>query len=166
MQPRMPFALFATEVPCWLIPSLLFVRTRGPSLQITFPASWPQSCKGAWGYSHLAAEHCISFAKQIVQAILVDLFLQPVEFPWKVEKPPGLLAAPPSFVSSVDMLRVHFLPLFRLLIKRQNSIGPIIDPWSTFLVTSFQMGFVLLVITLWAWQLSQFSFHLTSHFSS
>lgn len=57
--------------------------------------------------------------------------------PCMVPQKPGLSSTPPSFVSPVDLFRVHsFHPLMKMLL---NNIGPCIDPWAIPLVTGLQL---------------------------
>lgn len=85
---------------------------------------------------------------------------------WMVTQPAGLSAAPSNFVPSVNLMRVHSALSPRFLIKILNSIALCIDPWGTTLVIGFQLDFLLLITTLWAYLFSQFSVHLTVYSSA
>lgn len=57
----------------------------------------------------------------------------------------GLSNTFPSFVSSVNLLRVHSASSSGSLMKMLNRTPPGIDPWGIPLVTSFQLSFVPLM---------------------
>lgn len=57
-------------------------------------------------------------------------------------------ASHPSFVPFANLLRIHSVPLFILLIKILNRITPSIDSWGILLVSYFQLDFESLVTTL------------------
>ncbi|KAK1208189.1 ZFR protein, partial [Pygoscelis papua] len=121
------------------------------------------SCTGADAY----AAHIRGAKHQKVRTFSCPYYtrhplLQPVEISlWMAAQPSGTSATAPSFVSSANLLRVHSAPSSRSLRKILNMTGPSIDPWGTLLVTSLQLGFILLITTLWALLFSQLSVHLT-----
>jgi len=83
--------------------------------------------------------------------IPLGLFLQPVEVLLKITaQPSDVSTAPSSFILSVNLLRVHSVPVSRSLMKMWNSIDPGVSPWVTPLVTCLQVDFVPLITTLWA----------------
>jgi len=50
--------------------------------------------------------------------------------------------------------------------KMLNTTGLSFDPWGTLQVTAFQLDFIALITTLWAWRFSQLTIHLTVYSSS
>ena len=81
-----------------------------------------------------------------------------------VAQPSCVSAAPPSFVSSADLMRVDSITSSRLLMKMLNKTEPRTDPWGT-LLTDLQSDSALLMTTLWALSVSPFSIHLTVYSS-
>lgn len=71
-----------------------------------------------------------------------------------------------TFLSSVNLLGVHSVLLFRSLMKASNSVGPRTNPWSTPLLTCLQLDFMPLIITFWTQLLSQFSIYIALHLSN
>ena len=82
---------------------------------------------------------------------------------WMASCPSGVSSAPPNLVSSIDVLRVHSIPLSLSLMKMLNSIGPCTDPRGTPLVTSLHLDIDPLTTTLWMWPSNQFLIHRTVH---
>lgn len=77
---------------------------------------------------------------------------------WMAAQLSGLSDAPPSSVSSVNLLRGCFVLSPRSLMEMFNMVGPSIDAWGTALVTGLHLAFVTPITTLWP---SQFSAHIT-----
>ncbi|KAF1440525.1 Zinc finger RNA-binding protein, partial [Pygoscelis papua] len=100
-----------------------------------------------------------NFALPLVELheIPIGPFLQPVEVPLDGSTTLWHISHSSQFVSSANLWRVHSAPSSRSLMKVLNRTGPSIDPWCTLLVTSLQLGFILLINTFWAWPFSQFS---------
>lgn len=72
----------------------------------------------------------------------------------------------PGFLSPANFLMLCSVPFYRSLMKTLNSVGHGVSPCGTELVTGCQLDFMLLIVTLWAQQFSQFSVSFTVHFSS
>lgn len=62
-----------------------------------------------------------------------------------------------------NLLRVHSGPSCRSPMKTLNKTDPSIVYWDTPLVSSLQLEFVLVIITLWAQTFLHFSVHVTVH---
>jgi len=62
-----------------------------------------------------------------------------------------------SFISSVNLARVHAIPSFSLLMKVLNWAGPKTDPSGILLLSGLQPDFVRLIVTLRTWLLILFS---------
>lgn len=71
-----------------------------------------------------------------------------------------------TLLSSVNLLGVQSVLLFRSLIKVLKNIGPNTNPWCTLLVACLQLDFMTLFITFWTQLLSQFSIYITLHLSN
>lgn len=83
---------------------------------------------------------------------------------WKAVHPSGVLATPSSFVLSMNLLKVHFVPSYKSLMRLLDSTGPSVDSWDTPPVACLQLDFVPLFTTLSVWPFL-FSIHLTVHWS-
>lgn len=138
MQPRTPSAFFAARAHCCLIISLVITRI--------FPSKLPSS-------------QLVLFLSR--SRTFLWHFPSPLRHLWMAAQLSGLSATPPSFVSPVNLLRVHPVPLSRSLMTL-NRTGPSTDTRNTPTATSLQLDFVLLITILWARQLSQFLIHLTA----
>jgi len=68
-----------------------------------------------------------------------------------------------SLVSSVNLLRVHSIPLPMPLIKMLKSIRFKTDPWGTLLITDLHLNTEPLSTTLWLWLANKFLFHQIVH---
>lgn len=68
--------------------------------------------------------------------VAVSTFLQSAEVPLDCCRALCISATPPSFVSSTNIVRLHFTLSSRSLIKVLNMIGPSIGPWDMLLVTA------------------------------
>ena len=64
--------------------------------------------------------------------------------------------APPSFVSSANLIMVHSTPASRSLIKLLNRASPGVAPWGTPLVTSHQPDAAPFTATIWVLLFRQF----------
>ena len=141
----------------------------------------PLCCKGALlAYGQVAAcqDPWVLFRQAVFQLISVQHILVPFPF-WNfmgflsghfsvllrslsmAAGPSGISTTPPRFVSSENFLREHSAPSSRSIKKMLNRTGPTIDPWCTLLVTGFQLDFVPLIMTLWAWRFNYFWVYLT-----
>lgn len=137
VQPGMLLVTSVTMVFCWLAFSL---STRTPSsfcTELFLRNSAPSVYWSVWGSCSALPELCISlFLFLSVQCHTVSMFTSS------------------NFTSSLNLLRVHFAPLSRFLMKRLNNIGLLIDPWGTPPVSCLPLHFVLLITTPWAWLIS------------
>lgn len=93
---------------------VLVVITQGLSLQWYVPASWPAVCIGAFVLAYPFAE---------LHEILVSSVCHPVISLLTATKPSGLPGIPHSFVSPVNLLRVHSALAPMSLRKMLSSTG-------------------------------------------
>lgn len=92
--------------------------------------------------------------------VLVNPFLQPAQV-LLVGRTFDISASSLSFVSFVNLLRVHSAPLFKRLVKMLNHSRPITDPLGTPPLVGFQLIIVTLMTILKA---QAFSFQSNSTF--
>ncbi|KAK4828728.1 hypothetical protein QYF61_000719 [Mycteria americana] len=107
------------------------------------------------------------FAPWVQDSTLVELYEVPaspfssISRPlWMAAQPSGISATPPSFVSSVNLLKVHSAPTSRSLMKMLNRTEPSTDSWGTLLVTGLQLDCLPLITTLRTQPVSPFSIQL------
>lgn len=117
------------------------------------------ACPGAW-----FTPSCRTLHTPLLKSVRFQFshFFNLLMSLWMTAWPSGAATTPPNFVSSANLLRVHPVPVSRLLMKKSNSICHGTDPW---LVTGLRLDFVLLITTCYVHQLSQFSVHLAVHLS-
>lgn len=165
------------SLTCWQCSSKCSLVHCQPSLLPGYTAVfWPASClpglQGLSLTSYFAASfmwvpgfitlqvHEFAFPLVEHHGIPLSSILHPVKIPpsrWTFV----VSATSHTFLSSVNLLRVHSVLLFRPLTKASNSIGPSTNPWGTLLVTCLQRDFMPLIITFWTQLLSQFSSYIT-----
>lgn len=149
----------------WPLPLVVSMGTSWKSLTLspfhTPFRSFSESCFLSWVSSDVLVHGVIFFQLQdfalLVQlpGVPVGLFLQPVKLPQdrRVALWPLLSVLCHLHTGWVYTLHHH-------LMKVVNRIKPSIDPWGTLPATGFQLDFMPLITTLWAWPISQFLVHL------
>ena len=117
MQLRMTLAFLAATAYCWLMLSV-FLSTETPrSFFAELPSSWLTSslywCLGLF----LPRGRTWYFALLKFTKFLLVYFSIPLRSFCMAAQPSGVSAAPPNFVLSATLLRVHLFPWCRLLMK-------------------------------------------------
>jgi len=137
MHPRIPLAFLAARGHCWLMVNLSSTRTpRSLSAELLSSRSAPSLswCMG------LFLPRCRTLHLPLLSFIrfLCAQLSSLSRFRWMAAQPSGVSTTPPSFVSSANLLRVHFVLLSRSLMNELNKTGPSTEAWSK--ISAFQLA--------------------------
>lgn len=136
-----PRPFFTARVNCWILANL--VSKRNPTLSASWHPAW---CFLSPGAGHGGFLHLLSFLSTHFSSLLMTL--------WMAAKPSSVSTTLLSFVS---LLRVHSFPTSRSLLKMLRSIGPVIIPWHTPVMTGSRLNFLMMITILWVQLFSQCS---------
>ena len=162
MHPSKPLVFLAIRAHCWLMANLLSTRKRR-SYSAGLLSSW--TAPNLYWCIRLFLPRCRTLYLPFLNPVrfLSSHFSCLSRFHWMTAQPSGLSANPPGFLSSSNLLSVDSIPSSRLLVKMLNKTEPSTDPRGRPLITDLQADLALLMTTLSALPVSQFSIHLTVH---
>ena len=150
MQPRIRLAVWAVNAQCQVMLNLLSTSTPKSSFSGLLSIHSPPSLYLCLGLPqpmcrtlHLTLLNLVRFAQAHFLILSRSL--------WVTSFFSSVSTAPHSLVSSVNLLRVHSVPLSMLLTKRLNSTVPRTQPWGTPLVTGVHLDIEPLTATRSVW---------------